>query len=234
MKVVVLVSGGMDSSTLLHLLAADRSNEVRALGIYYGQRHSKELWCAEHQAKKWKAPYAKVNLSALQSILPGSSQTDSTVLVPEGHYSEESMKATVVPNRNMILLSIAIGHAVAHKFDAVAYAAHAGDHAIYPDCRPEFVEKMQAAAQICDWRPISILRPFINDSKADIVRRGMMAGMDYENTWTCYAGGDVHCGKCGTCVERILAFHEAGFEDSVRYLDKEFAFAADKKFRAGS
>lgn len=232
-KVVVLLSGGMDSTTLLyhHVKGGD---EVRAISFNYGQRHNKELDRATQSARLLNVPHEEVDLSDLSYILPGSSQTDMTVAVPEGHYSEETMKATVVPNRNMILLAIAIGHAIAYKMDRVSYAAHAGDHAIYPDCRPEFADKMAELAAICDWRKIELLRPFIKATKADIVRMGMgQLGVDYSKTWSCYQGKDIHCGRCGTCVERILAFKEAGYVDPVPYKDTEFAFKADERFKSG-
>lgn len=215
-KVVIILSGGLDSSVLLHSFHK-QGFELRALSINYGQRHALELEYARDQAELAKVPWKLVDLSALSEVLPGSSQTDIRVPVPHGHYAEESMKQTIVPNRNMILLSVAIGHAVAHKFDAVAYAAHAGDHAIYPDCRKPFVEAMRVAAGLCDWREISILSPFINMNKADIVSEGSKLGVDFTQTYSCYEGGELHCGKCGTCVERKEAFQLAGVTDPTTY-----------------
>jgi len=216
MKVIVITSGGMDSTTLLyyHLAIGD---QVRALGVNYGQRHRKELNFASMICEELGVDFKVAMLNGLRDILPGSSQTSLDVPVPEGHYSEENMKATVVPNRNMILLAVAIGHAIAHQYDAVSYAAHAGDHAIYPDCRPEFVTALQAAANICDWRPIMILRPFIHYSKADIVQEGHGRGVPFEKTWSCYQGRERHCGRCGTCVERREAFHLACVKDPTPY-----------------
>jgi 7-cyano-7-deazaguanine synthase len=127
------------------------------------------------------------------------------------------MKQTVVPNRNMIMLAVAIGHAVSLKFDSVAFGAHAGDHAIYPDCRPVFASAMDVVAQLCDWQAIRLLRPFIGYSKADIVRIGHELGVPMQLTWSCYKGGDLHCGKCGTCVERREAFQLAGVSDLTQY-----------------
>jgi 7-cyano-7-deazaguanine synthase len=137
------------------------------------------------------------------------------VAVPHGHYAAESMKATVVPNRNMILLAVAIGRAVAVGAEAVAYAAHAGDHTIYPDCRPEFVDALAQAALLCDWRPIQILRPFVSWTKGAIVREGVRLGVPFELTWSCYEGEERPCGKCGTCVERAEAFAQEGIVDPV-------------------
>lgn len=216
MKIVVVLSGGHDSSTLLqyHLEGGD---EVRAISVNYGQRHYQELKYAKQACSSLAVPWTLCYLPSLAEILPGSSQTSDEVPVPHGKYDEESMKATVVPNRNMILLSLAIGHAVAHKFEAVSYAAHAGDHAIYPDCREEFVVAMEEAAKLCDWVPIRILRPFIRMSKAQIVALGDKLGVDASRTYSCYEGGEMHCGRCGTCVERILAFQEAGVFDPLPY-----------------
>ena len=218
MKVVALLSGGLDSTTLVEYLIRSK-HQVSALGFNYGQRHRKELLVAKGIAARIGISYEVVDLSPLAKLLPGSSQTDDSVPVPEGKYDEESMKATVVPNRNMIMLSIAIGHAIAHDCEAVAYAAHAGDHAIYPDCRPEFVEKMGEAAALCDWKKVMIFRPFINMTKADIAGLGVTYDGEYHRTWSCYAGREKHCGKCGTCIERREAFYLAGVNDPTEYED---------------
>jgi 7-cyano-7-deazaguanine synthase len=217
-KIVVLLSGGLDSTTLLWY-GLNRGWEVRAVAVNYGQRHSVELLMATYQAKTAGVPLWVVDLAGLSKGLPGSSQTDLSVPVPEGHYTEETMKKTVVPNRNMILLSIAVGHAIGHGFDGVAYAAHAGDHAIYPDCRPEFTRRLGRAIAIADWRKIRLFRPFVCKTKADIVRIGHALGVDYAYTWSCYQGGKVHCGNCGTCVERREAFLLAGVPDPTPYAE---------------
>lgn len=228
MKTVILLSGGMDSTTLLYEYTALYGPEnVRALSFDYGQRHQKEMSFAYLNATKLGVAYQEVDLSSIKKILPGSSQTDRLVDVPEGRYDEESMKLTVVPNRNMILLSIAIGHAIATGFDCVAYAAHGGDHAIYPDCRPEFAAVIEQAARLCDWKPIEIHRPFILLTKGDIVKKGAALGVNFTQTWSCYAGRNQHCGRCGTCYERILAFKEAGVIDPTTYTDPDFALAKE-------
>jgi 7-cyano-7-deazaguanine synthase len=221
MKLVVLFSGGLDSTTALYERLA-LGDSIQALGIHYGQRHKRELAAAAKIAERIKVPFQVVDLSALRPLISGNSQTDSTVPVPHGHYTEENMKATVVPNRNMIMLSIAMGFAISLKFDGVAYAAHTGDHTIYPDCRPEFVQGMQAVAKLCDWHSLEIITPFLQSSKADIVRAGVKLQVPFEDTWSCYEGGDLHCGKCGTCVERKEAFLLAKVPDPTKYREPNY------------
>lgn len=233
MKIVVITSGGMDSTVLLHYLAQE-GHELRALAVDYGQRHKCELECAHDQAESLGIPFMVARLDSLAELLPGSSLTSGSVPVPEGHYTADNMKATVVPNRNMILLSVAMGHAIAHKFEAVAYAAHAGDHAIYPDCREEFAVAMNAVAQLCDWSPLKLVRPFIHRTKADIVDLGSKLHVDFSRTHSCYSGvPEVHCGRCGTCVERAEAFYLSAVPDPTNYADSEFALklVAAKKFQ---
>ncbi|PIR22015.1 MAG: 7-cyano-7-deazaguanine synthase QueC [Deltaproteobacteria bacterium CG11_big_fil_rev_8_21_14_0_20_45_16] len=216
MKVVHLFSGGLDSTVALHQLIAE-GHELRLLAIDYGQRHRKELDFANSMAKEKAIELKQLSFPSIRELLSGSSQTSDELGVPEGHYTSENMKLTVVPNRNMIMLSIAIGWAVSLKFDAVCYAAHAGDHTIYPDCRPEFAHAVDQLAQICDWHPVKLLRPFIELSKSQIVRKGAELEVPFERTWSCYKGLDKHCGKCGTCVERQEAFEIARIVDPTSY-----------------
>lgn len=215
MKVILIYSGGLDSTTLLYYLL-DRGDTVKCLGVDYGQRHKKELECARIICNLKNVEFRLAYLSSLRDLLGGSSQT-SDIAVPEGHYAEESMKLTVVPNRNMIMLSLAIGWAISLRYDAVAYAAHAGDHAIYPDCRPEFVEALRRTAKLADWHPVDIERPFINKTKAQIVSIGVALKVPFEQTWSCYKGLELHCGKCGTCTERREAFQVVGIPDRTQY-----------------
>lgn len=216
MKAVVLFSGGLDSTVLACHLLRDQA-EVTLLSIDYGQRHKKELSSARHIAGLLDTPHQILSLPGLSTLLGGNALTDHSVNLPEGHYAEETMKATVVPNRNMILLSLAAGHAISIQYDTVAYAAHAGDHTIYPDCRPAFADAMEQALKLADWESISLFRPFVNWSKADLVKRGNEIGVPFEHTWSCYAGGEKHCGKCGTCVERKEAFELVGLSDPTCY-----------------
>ena len=221
-QAVVLLSGGLDSSTLFYDLLS-QGYTVAGIGIDYGQRHGKELSAAMQIAQMAAARFgARTNFTtqsfpSLRHVLSGSSQTDSLVPVPHGHYADASMKATVVPNRNMILLAIATGYAVSLNYPTVAYAAHAGDHPIYPDCRPEFADAMARAMRLASYEPISLYRPYIDISKTDIASRAYELDVPIEQTWSCYEGLDVHCGKCGTCVERIEAIRDAGIEDPTQY-----------------
>jgi 7-cyano-7-deazaguanine synthase len=216
MRTVAIFSGGLDSTVLVeHLRQA--GDEVLALSIDYGQRHRRELEFARVTAERLKIEWRLADLRSIKPLLAGSSLTSSEVAVPHGHYAEESMKATVVPNRNMIMLAIAAGWALSQKCERIAYGAHAGDHAIYPDCRPEFVEAMRRALSLADWQPLELYTPFLNFSKADIVREGARLVVDFAATWSCYEGGDVHCGQCGTCVERREAFALAGVPDPTTY-----------------
>jgi 7-cyano-7-deazaguanine synthase len=216
MKSVIIYSGGLDSTVLLyHLLEA--GHELHALSINYGQRHCCELVAAARICKTRGVPQATADLSAIQPLLAGSSLTSPEVEVAEGHYTEENMKSTVVPNRNMIFLALATGHALSISAGRVAYAAHSGDHAIYPDCRNEFADAMAVAMALADWKTVELSRPFVDWTKADIVRRGHELGAPFAQTWSCYKGGELHCGRCGTCIERREAFDLAGVEDPTPY-----------------
>lgn len=212
MKTLVILSGGLDSTTLFYYLRS-LGHDVSAVGFYYGQRHRKELDAAALTCDKFGIAYPIVNLKHLGGMLKGNSQTDKAVAVPHGHYEAENMKLTVVPNRNMVMLAAAGAVAIANGCNAIAYGAHAGDHAIYPDCRPAFVQKMREALALCDWNPLQLLTPFVAWTKGDIVKAGIVLGVPYEQTWTCYAGGTNPCGLCGACIERAEAFACAGAVD---------------------
>jgi 7-cyano-7-deazaguanine synthase len=214
-KVVVIYSGGMDSFTVLNRAIKD-GKQVYALSFDYGQRHVKELSCARAVCKQLAIPHKVIDISAINELLAGSSLTDN-IDVPEGHYEAENMKSTVVPNRNMILLSLAVGYAVSLKASQVYYGAHSGDHAIYPDCRPEFVQKMNDVCQIANYDPVEIFSPYLHQSKIDILTDGLKMGLDYSQTWTCYNGREKACGKCGACQERLEAFKENNAIDPLPY-----------------
>ena len=215
-KTVLIYSGGMDSTVLLyHLL--DERHDMAALSIDYGQRHRRELEAAKRITSRLGIEHHVADLSALRPLMAGSSQTSDGIAVPHGHYEAESMKLTVVPNRNMLMLSVAGAWAISRKSEFVAYAAHAGDHAIYPDCREEFVRPLAEALANADWHRVDILRPFVRMTKADICARGAALGVPFGLTYSCYEGRETHCGLCGTCMERREAFKLAGVTDPTTY-----------------
>jgi len=216
-KVVVIYSGGMDSFTVLHK-AIEQGKDVYPLTFNYGQRHSKEIEYAARVCKELNVPHKVVDISAISQLMTGSSLTvDSDLDIPQGHYEEDSMKSTVVPNRNMVLLSMAIAYAVSIEANAVYYGAHSGDHAIYPDCRPEFVHKMNEVSQIANYEPVDIVSPYIANNKIEILADGLRMGLDYGKSWTCYNGREKACGVCGSCVERLEAFAENSLSDPLSY-----------------
>jgi 7-cyano-7-deazaguanine synthase len=215
MKAVLIFSGGLDSTTLLYDLI-DQGYEVTAVTFDYSQKHKKEIRCAEKTCKKLHVPHKMVNLPVLNDLAPSSLTRDSWK-VPEGHYAEETMKQTVVPNRNMIFLSLAAAYAIGIGAKNLYYAAHAGDHAIYPDCRPAFVSAMTTALHLCDWNDLVLNVPYLWLSKGDIVKKGIGLGVDYADTWSCYKGESLACGKCGACTERLEAFDQAGVPDPLKY-----------------
>ena len=214
-KVVVIFSGGMDSFTVLNK-AHREGLDIYALSFDYGQRHKKELDYAARACDALGVHHKIVDISAINQLVGGSSLT-SDIDIPEGHYEEESMKSTVVPNRNMILLSLAVGYAVSLGASKVYYGAHSGDHAIYPDCRPEFVEKMNDVCAIANYESIEIVTPYLKQSKIEILTDGLNMGLDYAMTWTCYNGREKACGKCGACQERLEAFKLNGATDPLTY-----------------
>jgi len=214
MKTVVLHSGGLDSTVLLAMMVSV-GKDVIPVNVNYGQRHyalehaSSQNVCRAYglEPVELEIPKSMFHPNALSGHVP----------VPEGHYEHESMKATVCPNRNMVLLACATAQAIALDAQEVAYAAHAGDHAIYPDCRPEFVDAMERVLRVCHYHPIWLLTPFLHMTKAEIVLAGRRFGAPMEKTYSCYNGRALHCGKCGTCVERREAFTVAGILDPTAY-----------------
>ncbi|WP_120500913.1 7-cyano-7-deazaguanine synthase QueC [Roseovarius sp. EL26] len=226
MKTIVICSGGLDSVSLAHKVAAEHEL-CGLLSFDYGQRHSKEVGYAADCAKRLGVLHKVVDIRAIGAALNGSALTDD-IDVPDGHYAEETMKITIVPNRNAIMLAIGFGMAAAEKADAVAVAVHGGDHFIYPDCRPEFIDAFQVMQNeaLDGYADVQLYAPYVNISKAQIVEDGAKHNTPFGDTWSCYKGGERHCGRCGTCVERREAFHLAGVEDPTDYADPDFWQAA--------
>ena len=225
MKAVVIFSGGMDSGTaLLQAVNKYGIKNVYAISIHYGQKHSVELIYAKAFCKDNGIRHRLVDLSQLKDLL-GASALTSDQEVPKGHYEDESMKKTVVPNRNAILLSIAEGYAISIGACAVITGVHAGDHAIYPDCRREFIDALNKAFSVGNYAAVKILAPYLNMTKADIAAIGEAMGIDYGRFWTCYdpqlneSYDGVACGKCGACVERQEAMAESGATDTMEYAE---------------
>lgn len=222
---VAIYSGGMDSFTLVNELLLDERLHS-CLSFDYGQRHKKELDYACAWARRHSVPHTVVNLtSAAFHCMTGSALTRGRD-VPEGHYAAENMKQTVVPNRNAVMLSLAIAYAVAHGLDRVSFGAHAGDHEIYPDCRPEFVDLMNKVGLTANWHPVRVEAPYLTYTKYHILSIGFVMNLDYSESWTCYKGHSIACGKCGSCQERLAAFDRHGMMDPLDYESRELIPAA--------
>lgn len=213
---VIIVSGGMDSITLLY----DKKDEI-ALGISfnYGSNHNeREIPFAKMHCERLGIQHITIDLHFMHEYFK-SSLLEGADSIPEGHYASENMKSTVVPFRNGIMLSIAVGIAESNGLSKVLIANHGGDHAIYPDCRPDFIDAIDKAAMAGTYVKVRIVAPYTQITKTDIARIGKRLGIDYAETWSCYKGGEVHCGKCGTCVERKEALTGAGIVDTTIYED---------------
>ena len=218
-KAVIILSGGLDSTTLAYdIVKEGKYDEIHAISYDYGQTHSKELQCAKITANKLglRSHYV-VDLSDLGNIL--SSALTGNVPVPDGAYDDVVQRQTVVPNRNMIMLSIAAGYAMSIGATDLYYGAHANDAAAYPDCRPEFVDAMNAVLAIAHYTPVRVIVPYLYFGKGNIVAKGSLLKVPYQDTWTCYKGGKLSCGKCGSCDERLRAFEFAGKTDPLEYAE---------------
>ena len=211
---VIIYSGGLDSTTLLY---EERERVALAVTFDYGSNHAaREIACAKHHCALLGIEHLVIELGFMSRYFQ-SSLLSGAADIPDGNYDEENMKSTVVPFRNGIMLSIACGLAESRGLKRVLIANHGGDHAIYPDCRPMFVDAMNAAMQAVTYEGVQLAAPYTNISKADIIRRGAWLGFDYGATYSCYRGGEHHCGTCGTCTERREAFREAGIPDPTKY-----------------
>ncbi|KPQ23994.1 MAG: queuosine biosynthesis protein QueC [Halomonas sp. HL-48] len=224
---VVIYSGGMDSFTLLHR-AINEGCDVHALSFDYGQRHARELDTARHVCQQLGVPHQVVDIRSIHSLIDNSALTNTAHDMPHGDYDSDNLTATVVPNRNMILLSLAIAKAVNIGASRVDYGAHGGDHVLYPDCRPAFVKAMDHVARIANFSPVDVHAPYLHAGKAEILAEGLALGLDYRDTWTCYEGGDLACGRCGSCRERLAAFAANGVSDPLAYADAKEADACTR------
>lgn len=212
----IIVSGGMDSITLLHEY---KDRIALAVTFDYGNNHAaNEIPYARLHCDRLGIKHLVIPLDFMHQYFK-SSLLEGAEAIPEGHYEDENMKSTVVPFRNGIMLAIACGIAESNGLTRVMIANHGGDHAIYPDCRGEFIEAMSEAMKYGTYEGITIEAPYTHITKTDIARRGAQLGIDYAETWSCYKGREVHCGKCGTCVERKEAMREAGIQDNTKYLE---------------
>lgn len=220
MKSVVVLSGGMDSLTALHNETL-KGFPVLAINFQYGSKHNaKEAEAIKKIVERYKIPLKQITLNFNDYLKSDLLQNGGEI--PEGHYAAENMKKTVIPFRNGIMLAMAAGFAESEGADSLVLGNHAGDHAIYPDCRLEFSEAMAKAIELGTYTKIKLETPFVKLTKAQIVKLGVEWGVDYSMAWSCYKGEEIACGRCGTCFERIEAFHEAGVEDPIAYQDREF------------
>ena len=213
---ILILSGGMDSTTMLYDY---KDNIALAVSFHYGSNHNdKEIPFARYHCEKLGIKHITIPLAFMKQYFR-SSLLEGSEAIPEGNYDEENMKSTVVPFRNGIMLAIVAGLAETYGLKHVMMANHSGDHTIYPDCRPSFVAAMSAAISAGTYEGITLETPYTNLSKGDIARKGKELGLDYTQTWSCYKGGEIHCGKCGTCRERKEALADAGITDLTQYED---------------
>lgn len=215
MKILQIYSGGMDSTALLYDFI-NKGHKVETIWFNYGQKHKKEHLYAKEICNDLKVKLSEVNLEQINKFLTNSSLSGDKE-VPDVHYEDDEAISTIVPNRNMMMLSIAVAKAINDKFDAVAFGCHYGDRVVYPDCRIEYTSALQTAIYLADRHPIKLLTPFIDITKADIVTIGEKNKVPWTKTWTCYKGLEKHCGRCPTCIERREAFHLAKIQDPTEY-----------------
>lgn len=221
-KTLVVCSGGLDSVTLAYQIAAE-NKDLELLTFDYGQSHKKEIEFAALAARRLNVKHHVLDITNIGALL-SSSLTDENAEIPEGHYTSENMSSTVVPNRNAIMLTIAFGLADSIGAEAVAIAVHSGDHFIYPDCRPEFIEQFRKMQRLALGKEpaIALRTPYLNISKGEIAQQAVKYNVPLHETWSCYKGGKIHCGRCGTCVERLEAIDYAKAEDQTLYADTQF------------
>ena len=204
----------MDSVTMLYEFASDI---VLAISFDYGSNHNaQEIPFAQYHCQQLGIRHIVIPLSFMPQYFR-SSLLEGADAIPEGYYTADNMASTVVPFRNGIMLSIACGIAESNGLSRVMIANHGGDHTIYPDCRPQFIDAMSKAMSSGTDTHVVVWAPYTNITKAEIARHGKRLGIDYSKTWSCYKGGAVHCGKCATCIERKEALQAADIQDTTKY-----------------
>lgn len=215
---VQILSGGMDSVTLLHFLVKHRKCPMMALSFDYGQKHTKELDYAKQNCKDLGVEHHLISLPFVGELFTSALLSGGTE-IPEGHYEAETMKQTVVPNRNMIMAAIGAGFGQSRRLDFLSLGVHLGDHAIYPDCRTEFIDSLRKTIELSDWNPFTVFAPFQRMTKIEIIEIGLQLSppVDYGKTWTCYKGLEKACGRCGACHERLEAFAALNMKDPCLY-----------------
>lgn len=228
MKTLVILSGGMDSTALLWK-RKELGDELLAVSFLYGQRHRREIAMAAEQCRLADCGHIVTEIAGLfpqdESALTGGGD------IPHGHYADENMKKTVVPARNLIMIAMGAQIAISNGCDGLAVGVHSGDHEIYPDCRPDFIRPMMDAIKSCDYHPLTLLAPFLHSDKERILKTTSHLGIDWGKTHTCYEGGEIGCGRCGSCVERREAFLNAGMTDPLTYSDDAYEFQEDSNGR---
>lgn len=220
MKIFFILSGGLDSTTALYYVRKTH-DIVEALTFDYGQRHVKEIDAAKKICRQLKIRHKIIDITNLNGLLQGSSLTSKKIATPHGHYQKPTMKNTIVPNRNAIMINIAAGYAISQKVYALGLGVHAGDHYIYPDCRPEFIKAQAKTLSLANECNFKLITPFLQCDKTEIVRRGQKLDVPFELTWTCYEGKAKPCNKCGSCIERSEAFQENNLRDPL-YAEREW------------
>lgn len=217
-KVAVLLSGGLDS-TVACALANSTEDLALTISVNYSQRHVRELESANYISSYYGVPNITIDLSSWGRQLKGSALTDASINVPSGCYTDMNMSLTAVPNRNATFLMAAVGIAYSYNIDEVWVAVHSGDHNLYADCRVDFIESIMKTAELSTEYKVSIKAPFVNMDKKDIISLGVSLGAPLDRTWSCYKGGVLHCGVCGTCKERLESFRSLRFIDPVIYME---------------
>lgn len=222
-KGVCILSGGLDSCVVAHIMKKELNLDLLCITFFYGQKHNQEILFAKNIAEELGAKWYQYTISLPKIVKENSSLTGS-LHIPEGSYCEESMRSTVVPNRNTIMLSIAWSVLCAYDAEYLGCGVHAGDHFIYPDCRPEYIDSLRKTFKLGTFGHCSldadIFTPFLFSNKSEIIKKGIELGIDFEKTWTCYKGLEMPCGKCGSCDERLKAFEALKLTDPMRYNDK--------------